>query len=68
PGAPFLPAGYIQRLAYFHFLLSAAVEDTIAAERLRFSGEPTQPTKEARYRRVRCKRFCGGAGDRYGAT
>ena len=27
PGAPFLPAGYIQRLAYFHFVLSAAVED-----------------------------------------
>src|SRR5882762_8116316 len=27
PGAPFLPAGYIQRLAYFHFVVSAAVED-----------------------------------------
>ena len=27
PGAPFLPPGYVQRLAYFHFVLSAAVED-----------------------------------------
>jgi hypothetical protein len=27
PGAPFLPAGYIQRLAYFHFGSSAAVAD-----------------------------------------
>src|SRR5262249_62071682 len=27
PGAPFLAAGYIQRRAYFHFVLSAAVED-----------------------------------------
>jgi hypothetical protein len=27
PGAPFLAAGYIQRLAYFHFVLSAAVAD-----------------------------------------
>src|SRR5262249_26978231 len=27
PGAPFLPVGYIQRLAYFHFVLAVAVED-----------------------------------------
>jgi hypothetical protein len=27
PGAPFLAAGYIQRLAYFHLVLSTAVED-----------------------------------------
>src|SRR5262249_48729527 len=27
PGAPFLPAGHIECLAHFHFVLSAAVED-----------------------------------------
>ena len=30
-----------------------------AAERLSFSGSPTQLTKEAAYRRVRCKRSLG---------
>jgi hypothetical protein len=34
----------------------------MSAQRLRFSGEPTQLTKEARSRRVRCKRLLDGVG------
>src|SRR5262249_15831289 len=39
PGAPFLRAGYVQRLAYFHFVLAATVADN---DRRRTTSSPAE--------------------------